>query len=334
MKRVIIVGLAALLAFACAAPNKLPKDGLQVSSIVWPAPPLKARVKYLYQFTNPADLGITQSWLSQIWGWISGRNLTYGMVRPYAIAVQDELIAVTDPGRKVVHLFDTASNEYEQITKADDTYFSSPVGVAIGDDQIYISDSRLGKIFVFTGTGDFVRAIEGLERPTGLYFDKKNNLLYVTETLAHRVIAFNSEGEEQFSFGQRKENKGNFNFPSHLVLDDDKLYVNDTMNFRIQAFGLGGKYISSFGKHGDASGHFSQPKGIGVDSKGHIYVVDAMFHRVQIFDREGRYLMAFGSQGNETGEFWLPSGLFIDQDKIYVADSYNRRVQVFQYVGG
>jgi hypothetical protein len=34
------------------------------------------------------------------------------------------------------------------------------------------------------------------------------------------------------------------------------------------------------------------------------------------------------------GDFQLPAGLFIDgNDTVYVVDSYNRRVQVFQYHG-
>ncbi|MCK4705258.1 MAG: 6-bladed beta-propeller [Gammaproteobacteria bacterium] len=334
MNRIIMIGLAALLISGCAAPQKTVTDGQQVSEIIWPAPPLKPRIKYLYQFAKPIDLEIEQSLLSRIWGWLSGRSLSTGMVRPYSIAVKDQLVAVADPGKKTVHLFNTSSSEYQQISQADETYFSSPVGVAIGNDQIYISDSKLAKIFVFTKDAEFVRTIEGLKRPTGLYFDNKNKKLYVSDTLDHQIVVYNSRGQKQFSFGQRKQKEGDFNFPSHLALDNDKLYVNDTMNFRIQTFALDGKYVSSFGKHGDASGYFSQPKGIGVDSKGHIYVVDAIFHRVQIFDNKGRYLMDFGNQGRGPGEFWLPSGLFIDQDKIYVADSYNRRVQVFQYVGG
>jgi hypothetical protein len=60
-------------------------------------------------------------------------------------------------------------------------------------------------------------------------------------------------------------------------------------------------------------------------------VADALFHVVQIFDRQGRYLDSFGSQGQGAGEFWMPSGLYIDdRDRIYVADSYNARIQIFQ----
>ena len=44
--------------------------------------------------------------------------------------------------------------------------------------------------------------------------------------------------------------------------------------------------------------------------------------------------MNFGVAGHQDGEFWLPTGMAIDEDDyIYVADSYNRRVSVYRYVG-
>ena len=61
-----------------------------------------------------------------------------------------------------------------------------------------------------------------------------------------------------------------------------------------------------------------------------MFVVDALFDAVQIFDRDGTLLLAFGERGSKAGQFWLPAGLFIDPlDRIYVADAYNRRIQVF-----
>jgi DNA-binding beta-propeller fold protein YncE len=39
-------------------------------------------------------------------------------------------------------------------------------------------------------------------------------------------------------------------------------------------------------------------------------------------------------QGHSKGEFWLPNGVFVTPDTmIFVADSYNKRVQVFRYIG-
>ena len=77
-----------------------------------------------------------------------------------------------------------------------------------------------------------------------------------------------------------------------------------------------------------------RPKGIGFDSEGHLYVVDGQWGMVQVFDREGRLLYYFGQRGTGSGEFQLPTGLQIDkQDRIYVVDSFNRRVEVFRYYG-
>ena len=72
-----------------------------------------------------------------------------------------------------------------------------------------------------------------------------------------------------------------------------------------------------------------------MNSEGHVYVVDAAFSNVQIFDDGGELLLFVGRIGAAPGEFWLPAGLHIDgRDRIYVVDQYNRRVQVFDYLGG
>jgi len=60
-------------------------------------------------------------------------------------------------------------------------------------------------------------------------------------------------------------------------------------------------------------------------------VVDALFEAVQVFDGQGRLLDYFGSGGTGVGQFTLPAGIYIDpRDRIFVADSYNRRIQVFR----
>ncbi len=47
----------------------------------------------------------------------------------------------------------------------------------------------------------------------------------------------------------------------------------------------------------------------------------------------GTLLLAFGRSGQAPGEFWLPAGIDVDEeDRVYVVDSYNARLQVFQYL--
>jgi sugar lactone lactonase YvrE len=71
-----------------------------------------------------------------------------------------------------------------------------------------------------------------------------------------------------------------------------------------------------------------------VDSEGDLYVVDGLWGAIQVFNRQGELLYYFGKRGTAAGQFQLPTGLFIDRnDRIYVADSLNRRVQVYHYWG-
>jgi hypothetical protein len=45
--------------------------------------------------------------------------------------------------------------------------------------------------------------------------------------------------------------------------------------------------------------------------------------------------MAIGGEGGAPGEFVLPSGVWIDRrDRVFVADTHNSRVQIFQFLGG
>ena len=54
-----------------------------------------------------------------------------------------------------------------------------------------------------------------------------------------------------------------------------------------------------------------------------------------MFNREGAAVVLLRSdRAQGLDDFQLPTGLFIDrQDHVYVVDSYNRRVQVFHYLG-
>lgn len=329
---ILFVALAALVTCSPAG-DRLQDQAANYESIVWPPPPEQARIRLVAAFGEPEDIGITRSVFQRLWGLIAGSE-PRNMVRPYAIAVDGDRVAVTDPGAGAVHLYDMAQSSYERIEWAGEQLLSSPVGAAFVGDSLYVADSALASIFVFDAGGKLTRTIGGLERPTGLAWDGETGRLYVSDTLSHGVVVLNADGERLFRFGRRGTGNGEFNFPSHLTLSDGRVYVNDTMNFRLQVFDLDGKFLSSFGSHGDGGGDFAQPKGVGVDREGHIYVVDALFNRVQIFNDEGALLLAFGGDGAAPGEFWLPSGIHITDDMIYVADSYNRRVQIFRFLGG
>jgi DNA-binding beta-propeller fold protein YncE len=257
---------------------------------------------------------------------------------PVAVATgRDGRIAVADLAGRVIHLYVPRERRYRQLSGAGRERLIAPVGVAFDDElTLYATDSS-GKLFAFAPDGSlkYVRASAGeapLQRPTGLTFCPANGTIYVVDTLANRVHAFAKNGDVLFSFGERGEKPGQFNYPTHAFCSAaGELFVADSLNFRIQIFDERGVSRGSFGQHGDGSGELAMPKGVAVDRDGVIYVVDGMFDNVQLFNRQGDFLLTLGQRGVGFGEFWLPSGAFINEkDELYVCDTYNRRVQVYR----
>ena len=337
----ILIGLA--LTVVCVAfgiqllPQERPEGRERALAPVWPSPPNPATIRFLTSLPRTDQPSNRKSFFQRL-----GKSLfpqaEEGLIRPLGLVASEGTLYVADPGGHALLIFDADQKSVQKITKADNELLNSPVGVAVGKDRVFVSDSSLKRIFVYDRRGRFLKtfADQQLERPTGLALDEKTRKLYVTDTAAHRVLVYGDDGKLQKSFGQRGTANGEFNFPTNLWLDSEgSLLVVDSLNYRIQIFRLDGTFVNEFGRQGDTAGTFASPKGIAADIHGHIYVVDALFDTVQIFNRQGQLLLNFGERGIGPGQFWLPAGIFIDdKDRIYVADSYNQRIQVFEFLGG
>lgn len=330
---------AVCLLASCGSPRGpgLERDAT-TPSLVWPPPPEASRIMYLRSIATPNDVGITKSFFRRVVEFITGPEQER-IAQPYGVHVDTQnRIFVVDSAAKFVHLFDYLGGSYTRIPGRASEDLRFPIDVALDDQgRLYVTDAEGGKVFGFDLSGKrlFEQSWKGaLKRPTGITYNPANRLLYVVDSLEHRVLAFDPSGVLRFQFGSRGEDDGQFNYPTNITSDrEGRLYVTDSMNFRVQIFDRAGTFLSKFGRHGDALGDFSKPKGIALDSDGHIYVVEGLFDVILIYDQSGRFLLSFGGPGNGPGQFWLATGIFIDaQDRIYVADSYNHRIQVFQYL--
>ena len=296
---------------------------------VWPDPPATARIRYV-QSLVPITAR-RRSLLRRIWDVVSGGSDAPTMTQPYGLAVgAGGRLYVADAGARAVHVYDLRDGGYSKI----DVDGESLIGIAAMGGRLFITDSIGGRVICLNASGKRAWAIgaqAGLLRPTGIV--AADDRVFVADTLAHRIVAIDTEGRIVGGFGSRGAEPGQFNFPTSIARDRaGRLYVVDAMNFRVQVFTPQGRFVTAFGRAGDGSGDFGRPRGVGLDSDGHVYVVDALHDVVQIFDEEGRFLLGFGRSGRDEGEFWLASGIAIANDRIYVADSSNRRVQVFEYL--
>ena len=324
----VLLSAAVVAGAATTAPAqvRLPADAVER---VWPDPPATARIRFVSALVPRTAR--RRSLLRKVWDAVAGGSETPVMKQPYGLALgPGGRLYVADPQGRAVHVYDLRDGGYSKIDVASE----SLIGIAALGGRIVLTDSVGGRVLCLNASGKRQWTLggdSGLLRPTGVV--AADDRVYVVDTLGHQVVAIGVDGRVLERFGSRGAEPGQFNYPTSIARDRaGRLYVVDAMNFRVQVFTPQGRFISAFGRAGDGSGDFSRPKGVALDSDGHVYVVDGLQDVVQIFDADGRFLLAFGEPGREEGEFWLATGIAIAGDRIYVADSSNGRVQVFDYL--
>lgn len=335
----VIAGLALFVspAFAGKRASAVPPEQWQMSleggrTLTWQR-----------SFHSESEVKPNRGFWNKVIDVIAGEPEFKFLIRPYGIVTDSRgRIIVTDPGADGVHIFDFAQRKYKFIERHGKGAMVAPQCVAVDDhDNIYVTDSYSGEIFVFEPSGKFMRTIGAMKggegyfkRPTGIAVDSAAQHIYVTDTLRNEVFILNMQGTILQTIGKTGDAEGEFNYPTELRLSGPNLLVVDAMNFRVQVFDRFGNFQYSVGKLGDSAGAMFRPKAVGIDSEGNLYIADALWGVVQVFNRQGQLLYYFGSRGTHAGQFQLPAGLYIDGgDRVFVVDSFNRRVQVFQYAG-
>lgn len=70
-----------------------------------------------------------------------------------------------------------------------------------------------------------------------------------------------------------------------------------------------------------------------MDTGNRFYIADGTLDRVVLLDGFGNFFLKFGTSGSGSGELDSPAGIDYFDDKVYVCDSGNSRVMIFDYDG-
>lgn len=302
----------------------------------WPPPPAEPCIVYVREIAEPKDIGSKPFFLVRFADWVTGVTRDENHLdKPFGLSVDaDGNLLVTDTGANAVSYLDFTRKKWLCWKAVGKQHFQSPVAAVHHKKTFYVADSALGKVLAFDEKGKLQFAITNeLERPSGLALS--GDRLLIADAQRHQVVICGVDGKLIAKFGRRGTGPGEFNFPTHVSVDQQgRIYITDSLNQRIQVFSPSGEFLRAFGSAGDGPGRFTRPKGVAVDCSGHVYVVDAMFDNVQIFDGQGRLLLDWGGAGQNAGQFWMPNAIAINsKNEIYVADVYNHRIQVFRYTG-
>ncbi len=184
----------------------------------------------------------------------------------------------------------------------DNDRLERPIGVYVDDEaeEVYVSDTRKGKVYVFDLDGEPLRVIGGDEMRIPLYIAKNpiDGNIYITDRRMRTINIYTPEGQfiEEF-------------LPN---LPEDELPGFDT------------------------GGVPWAPVALGFAPDGTLYVSEILNgHRILEFSPEGEFVKSVGTVGvvleaeASPEVFQFPNSVHVYRDKVWVADSNNRRMQIF-----
>lgn len=308
----------------------------------WPPLPDTPRIEWITFYSSQLDFPktATEAFLEAT----VGSEPNY-LKKPWGVASDGNgRIYVSDPESLDVSVFDVNKKTMESFLAGEEGLLKVPLGIAVdASGNVYISDSNKNRVFAFSADKKPLFAIgddERLSGPVGLAVDDERKRIYIVNSRKNNIAVYDLAGNFIFTFAGPGTRPGHLNYPIDLDIDSKgNIVVADAINAKVQIFSPDGKFLSRFGQRGDNPADFQLMKGIAVDRKtDNIYVVDGRGDRFTIFSRSGEALLSVGRSGNvgsktSPGVFALPQDISIDKNgAIYVVDSLNNRVQVFQIV--
>jgi DNA-binding beta-propeller fold protein YncE len=220
--------------------------------------------------------------------------------------------------------------------------FDDPRDLFVGDAlQLWVLDGENLRVvrydlrgnlvgLVFDMASEKVRARLGLVRPGGISADT-GGLLYVTDTAGDRLIVYQTLNREISELGGFGTQPGRLRFPTGVAVDDrGTIAVADGGNSRIQALDAFGGFVRAWPLSGEHGG--GRVSVVWLPER-RLAVVEADSSRVSVLAADGRLLARVEERGSDPGQLAKPHAVAADRSgRIYVADTENHRVQIFELV--
>lgn len=203
-------------------------------------------------------------------------------------------------------------------------------------DQYYVSDPRVGSVFIYNGSLELIGELSGLSKPLGVEVGVTGEIFVASDT-ANAVQVYDTTANKDWEFGKEW-----IQMPTDLLIDNanNRLYVVDSKADTVWIFTIQGAYLGSIGSSGSGPGQLSFPTSIAYSaSTNELFVADQKNHRIQVFDFDGNFLRSLGSKIAEEGwfnptlvwegRFGKIQSLSIDAlGRLHALDTFLNRIQI------
>lgn len=178
--------------------------------------------------------------------------------------------------------------------------------------------------------------------PWGLALDT-NGSLYVSDSGNARVMKYaagSPNGSQVAGSTFFGTSNSQLDYPSELSVDaSGNVFVNDNLNYRVMWWRrntTSGLRVAGISFPGVLMSTFGRSAGLAVDSQQNIYLSDTDNQRIMRWAANatsGTVVAGFTAvPGSSNSRLNMPYGLYLDENNssLYIADSYNQRIQRYQ----
>jgi DNA-binding beta-propeller fold protein YncE len=263
------------------------------------------------------------------------QDLNKGYEEPVDVAVSDQgEIFVLDSRLAQVLVYDKTGYYLRSFggKGSDPGRMNRPASIALSPNrEVLVADTENNRVQAFGLRGEFLFSFGGngkdtgqFRSPTGVAVDHSGFIL-VADSENDRVQVFSPKGIYRFMIPFTDS-------PIDVAVDRKGFYYV----LRPEA-GLVTAIETKTTAETDITcvigkkNYIRTAAGIAVDGQSNVYITETSEHSIKKFSKEDGLLLSFGSEGKSRGQFRHPSGIFVDlQNRIYVVDTRNKRVQILQ----
>ena len=245
---------------------------------------------------------------------------------------------IIDTNSKCLHILD--NREIFHTIGPPELTFKKPVALAIDStNNIFVLDQETKTVYKLRLNGDLIFSFStkprrGPEKTWDIAISP-DNAIYISDWGRRRVYIYDGKtGNKIRSIkgcyvyqSEKKDEFVRFSHPAGIAFDrGGRLMITDRGERCVWCINTeGDELIKKIGE-----GHLQNPYGIAVSQDGKIFVTESESDCVSVFSEDGELLHYFGGTGLREDLLCRPHHVFVDDNmKIYVADTQNKRVQIF-----
>lgn len=262
------------------------------------------------------------------------RRLAVGAVeevvlrQPVDVGGVDDILYIVDAGPKIVFQYDLAARMFRPIVEIATHFVGDPSKIYVAKDHSFYLVDTLGKqVLHFAEDGSLLNRFQdlaNLSRPMDVVVDEATGNVFVADGSFSHIVVFNPFGKAIRALGRRGSGPGRFRAITAMTVGEDGLFVFDRLELPVQVLTWDGAFRYAFGE-----GELIYPTAATLDRQQRLYVSDLSDNTLRIY-QDGALLSKFGGAGAAPGRFRQASGLWVHEDRLFVADSLNRRVQILR----